>query len=66
MSVMMSSPGVCRHQWLYVGKIKRVDYSEKDQDALSKSPESETTVVPVCLSWSREVVMFNEGLVMTD
>jgi len=24
---------------------------------LSKSPESETTVVPVCFSWSREVVM---------
>lgn len=23
----------------------------------SKSPESETTMVPVCLSWSREVVM---------
>lgn len=25
--------------------------------SLSKSPESETTTVPVCLRWSREVVM---------
>jgi len=27
----------------------------------SKSPESETTTVPVCLSWSREVVMMVVG-----
>jgi hypothetical protein len=43
------------------GEFSWVEYSEKDQDALSKSPESETTVVPVCLSWSREVVMLNDG-----
>ncbi len=29
----------------------------KNPSLHSKSPESETTTVPVCLSWSREVVM---------
>jgi hypothetical protein len=31
-------------------------------DALSKSPESETTTVPVCLSASSEVVMVDMGM----
>jgi hypothetical protein len=29
----------------------------KEARLLSKSPESETTTVPVCLSWSRELDM---------
>jgi len=55
--VIKSLPGVCKHQCLFK-RSQEGGNSEKHQCLLSKSPESETTTVPVCLSWSREVVMF--------
>jgi hypothetical protein len=42
--------------WTSMGVI-RVELVRSRIDLHSKSPESETTTVPVCLRWSREVVM---------
>jgi hypothetical protein len=36
-------------------------HAHRAEHALSKSPESETTTVPVCLSASSEVVMADMG-----
>lgn len=64
---MWSHPGACRHRSLQSasGSVRR-GAPRMAGDSHSKSPESETTTVPVCLRASREVVMVEgQGRLLT-
>jgi hypothetical protein len=55
-------PVACRHRWLDIRNESHQHPSfhpqtQETKNLLSKSPESETTTVPDCLSQSREVVI---------